>query len=329
MKKIKFGIIGCSRIAARSTIPAIQSLKNSEVSIIGSRSKDKAQEFTKRFGSKSYGTYYDVLDGDVDAIYISLPIALQEKWAIMAAKKGKHVLCEKSATTSLKSAVRMVNACKDNDVRIMEGLVFKFHPQHKKVMEIIKKGSLGKIYTFYGRYGLPNPPKGDIRLSKELGGGVLNDAGCYPICASRMIFKEEPIEVTSNFVFDKEHKVDVRTYAFLKYPHSRVAFISAEYGVEYRSSYEVRGSKGIVSLKRAYSVSKDYTADVMFQSNDHSTTIKINPADQFQLMVGCFCNEISTKPTKLDFEGDMIKQAKVMGAIRDSYKKRKTITITE
>ena len=37
--------------------------------------------------------------------------------------------------------------------------------------------------------------KDDIRYNKELGGGFLNDSGCYPISASRMIFDEEPISI--------------------------------------------------------------------------------------------------------------------------------------
>ena len=35
----------------------------------------------------------------------------------------------------------------------------------------------------------------DIRFNKQLGGGFLNDSGCYPISASRMIFDEEPLSI--------------------------------------------------------------------------------------------------------------------------------------
>ena len=53
---------------------------------------------------------------------------------------------------------------------------------HKKVLDFIHNGVLGNIFSFYGRYGFQAIPKNDIRYKKELGGGILNDATCYPIC---------------------------------------------------------------------------------------------------------------------------------------------------
>jgi len=51
-KKIKFGIIGCSRIAESSTIPAILESKIAEIEIIGSRTTSKAKKFAKKFNCK-------------------------------------------------------------------------------------------------------------------------------------------------------------------------------------------------------------------------------------------------------------------------------------
>ncbi len=47
-------------------------------------------------------------------------------------------------------------------------------------------------------YGFPPTSKLDIRYNVKLGGGVLNETGCYPIYASRMVFDEEPISVSFN-----------------------------------------------------------------------------------------------------------------------------------
>ena len=81
--KIKFGIIGCSRIAKRSTIPAIIKSEFAEIEIIGSRSLDKAKTFSNEFNSKKFGTYEDVISDDsVDAVYISTPIGTHKEWAL-------------------------------------------------------------------------------------------------------------------------------------------------------------------------------------------------------------------------------------------------------
>ena len=46
---MKFGIIGCSRIAKRSFIPAIIKSKFAEIENIGSRSIDNAKIFSNKF----------------------------------------------------------------------------------------------------------------------------------------------------------------------------------------------------------------------------------------------------------------------------------------
>ena len=104
-KKLKFGIIGCSSISERSTIPAIKKSDFAELKMIGSRSETKSKEFAKKFECAKFGTYDDVLaDNDLDVVYISTPIGTHEELSIKAAKAGKHVICEKSSTVSFQSA---------------------------------------------------------------------------------------------------------------------------------------------------------------------------------------------------------------------------------
>jgi len=204
-KKIKLGVIGCSRIAKNSTIPAIIKSPYAELEIVGSRSEKKAKDYAREFNCKKFGSYETVLnDEEVDAIYISTPVGLHEEWVIKSAKVGKHIICEKSSTDSYQSALTMIDECRKNKVRLMEGFMFRFHPSHSKVLEIIKKGKLGNTFAFYSRYGFPPVPKDDIRFQKDLGGGALNDAGCYPICASRILFDKEPISISCELVMDKK-----------------------------------------------------------------------------------------------------------------------------
>ena len=112
MEKLRFGIIGCSKIAIRSVMPSIVNSTNAELSIIGSRTLDKAEKTARMFELENFGSYEDVLKSNVDAIYISLPIALHEEWSIKASKAGKHVLSEKSSTTNFASAKNMVQEAK-------------------------------------------------------------------------------------------------------------------------------------------------------------------------------------------------------------------------
>jgi len=145
--KLRFGIIGCSSIAQSSTLPAIVQSKFAELKMIGSRSKERGKKFAEEFDCKNFGSYDEVLENnEVDAVYISVPVGLHEEWTIKAAKSGKHILCEKSSSSSYESAKRMVACSKQNNVRIMEGFMFRFHPSHRKIHEMINSGYLGTIF---------------------------------------------------------------------------------------------------------------------------------------------------------------------------------------
>jgi len=325
LNPLKFGIIGCSRIARKSVIPAILQSEFAELEIIGSRTIEKSKEFSTEFNCKKNGTYDDVISDDsINAVYISTPIGTHAELAMKAASAGKHVYCEKSATDSFTSAKEMVECSKNNNVRIMEGFMFRFHPQHKKVKELINNKKIGNLDSFYGSFGFPSFPEGDIRYNKELGGGFLNDSGCYPICASRMIFDQEPLSVFYHNFIDSKTGVDVKGTSILTYKNNKTASITYANGNYYQAKYEVWGSEGVISLDRAYSVPSDFITKINLQYNIENSwegrkneIIKVEPTDHFLEMIDIFCMEINTNgKLSLNFEKELLNQAKVMEAHR-------------
>ncbi len=326
---LRFGIIGCSRVAESSTIPAILNSNFAKISYIGSRSQQKAKDFATKFNCTKYGSYEDVLnDADVDAVYISLPIGLHEEWTIKAAKAGKHVLCEKSSTTSFESAKKMVQACKENNVRLMEGFMFRFHPSHKKVRELINLGLIGKVFSFYARYGFTSVPNDDIRYNKELGGGILNDAGCYPICASRILFGKEPVSVIYNPVVDVDMDVDVKGVLTLQYTDHEYAHMEFGYGLYYQSVYSMWGEKGQLSLSRAYNIPETMSASLILETTENKKEFTIESVNHFRLMFDAFSQEImEITPSCFNFEDDLLKQALVMDAARQSITNKSSVIV--
>jgi len=325
--EIKFGVIGCSEIAEKSCIPAIKNNKNSILQMVGSRINSKAKKFAEKFSIPEFGSYEEVLENDkIDAVYISLPISLHEKWALKAAKFGKHILCEKSAVISHNSAKKVLRECKKNDVRIMENFVFKFHPQHKKIFEIINKNTIGKIDSFHGKYGFNlQKPKDNFRLNKKLGGGSLNDVGCYLVAASKFIFQNIPIAVFANLEMNENSKIDERGNAMLVFPKNKIANISFGYKNYFQSTYEIWGKNGIIKTERAFNVRNKMTVSLKLYQNDKIKNIIIKPVNQFQLAIEGFCNEVQCKSKKYGFEKDLLEQALIMDSIRESFFKRRGI----
>ena len=330
-RKLRVGVIGCSTIAENSVLPAINSSKNIELNSIGSRNDEKSKKFADKFGSKKFGSYEQVIeDNDIDLVYISLPIGLQEEWVIRAARSGKHILCEKSSTTSFSSANKMVRVCKENQVRLMEGLMFRFHPQHEKVLEIIKNKKLGDVKYFHGEYGFPMPSENNIRMKPELGGGVLNDACCYPICATRIVFDKEPDSVSAKLYIDKLSQVDTRCQVSLYFDDGKISTMNVGYGMFFRSIYEIWGTQGHLELNRAYNVPINFEPTILLKTENTEQPTTIEAANHFEIMLDALSNEIRNPGVgKYDLENDLLNQARVLEACRKSHNEQRIVKIDE
>ena len=144
-KKINWGIIGCSKIATTKVIPAVKNASNVNISAMASRQKEKAEYYCQKLGIKNfYGSYEELLEEpSIDAVYISLPNSLHCEWSIAAARRKKHILCEKPAGINPVEVEKVIHECKKN-VLFLEGFMYRFHPQHIKAKEYISMVGLEK-----------------------------------------------------------------------------------------------------------------------------------------------------------------------------------------
>ncbi|KKW12636.1 MAG: hypothetical protein UY51_C0002G0001, partial [Candidatus Jorgensenbacteria bacterium GW2011_GWB1_49_9] len=263
-------------------------------------------------------------------VYVSLPNALHEEWSVKAANAGKHVYCEKPAGTSYAAAKSMVEAAKANRVRLIEGLMFRYHPQNARVKELIRNGALGEVLKFDGSFGYAMPGREESQMKRESQGGSLHACGVYPVAASRIVFGEEPMSVFCTLKIDEASGVDLEAHLLLKYSSERTAFVSSLFGSYYESTYSVLGTKARVRLPRAYAVPRDMETKMFFDADDRVTETVFPPADHFKLLLDDFCGEIlKGKESAIDYEGDLLAQAKVIEAARISAEKGCPVNISK
>ncbi len=328
--KIRFGVIGCSSIAERTTIPAILKAKNAILQSIGSRNENKAEEFAKKFLCNSHGTYDDVLnDENVDAVYISLPIGLQKELVIKSAKAGKHIICEKSASVSFTDVKKMVKICADNKVRLLEGFAFRFHPQHKQIIKIIERRTFGKTLIFISKFLIPmkETPQ-NFRFKKELGGSALNDLGCYIICASRIIFNSNPVSVNCRLFQKTKNSVDSYGNILLQFPNNQCAFGVFGYENGFQSNYEIISNSGTITSEIAYNIKANKKPIINWRTGNKEKRLELSTSNQSRLMIEDFCNVLKYEKSPLfPYEKDLLYQAQIMEASRLSNSKNKIINI--
>src|SRR5699024_6559802 len=255
MKKVNWGILSTAGIAQKELIPAFKRATNAEVTAIASSSGiEKAKAVADKFSiEKVYDSYEKLLDDpDVDAVYIPLPNHLHKEWVIAAAKKGKHILCEKPAAVNAAEFEEMQQVCEEQDVILMEAFMYHFHPQHERVKEIIASGEIGEVSYMRSAHTLyMKDPEMNVRVNYQAGGGSLYDIGSYAIHAIRNVLGHEPETVHVEAVKNTSG-IDTAAYASITFADGTRATFDTSFDLADRNEYEVAGTKGRIRVPRAF-----------------------------------------------------------------------------
>lgn len=304
-EKIRWGILGCAAIAEKAFIPAIKKSEKAELVAIASRDLTKAKYWAGKYNiRKAYGSYEDLLaDPEIEAIYNPLPNHLHHPLTIKSLQSGKHVLCEKPLALTATEVQEMFAEAEKNNRLLMEGFMYRFHPQIEETMKLIRSGAIGEprlvrsAFTF-----IFDRNRSNYRWLPEMGGGALYDVGCYTINAARLVFQTEPEEIIARAHLDETTGVDLTTSLICTFSGHRQALLTCSFELEFQSSLEISGTKGRIYLGRAFSA-KNFETEIQLTRGQKTELIKFEPTDQFQLMIDHFCLAAQgiTKPL-LDYQ---------------------------
>jgi NDP-hexose-3-ketoreductase len=286
---LKIGILGCSSIAKKALIPAINQHPNTVLSGVASRDLSKAKALALIHKTKYY-SYKELLDSDVDAIYVSTPVGLHYKWGKQVLESGKHLLLEKTFTENLKQAKELFDIASKNNLTCMEALMYEFHPLHSEIDML--KNQLGKIRYVEAHFEFPHfKNKDDIRYKKELGGGAILDCLVYPLSFVFRILGTNIMKTNASIYYNKETGLDDRGYIQLEYEKTN-AYISYGFGHSYRNEIAISGTEGILKVKRAFTRTVDCKEPIELWSNGMCKKISVEKSNYFVSMLHFFLENI-------------------------------------
>ena len=250
MGKIRWGVISSAKIGTEKVIPAMRLSKTGDILALASRNLSKAQELCGKLGiPKAYGSYEELLsDPEIDAVYNPLPNHLHVPWTIKAAKAGKHVLCEKPIALDTEEASLLLSVQLETGVLIQEAFMVRDNPQWHWVRDRIQEGAIGELKVIQSAFSYMNRDPNNIRNMADIGGGGIYDIGCYPVFISRMLFGEEPVEVTSLIERDPDFKTDRLASGIMKFPSGQSSFICSTQLVPYQR-VQVLGSEKRIEVE--------------------------------------------------------------------------------
>jgi UDP-N-acetyl-2-amino-2-deoxyglucuronate dehydrogenase len=143
---IRVALVGCGRIS-QTHFDAIREVDGVDLVAVCDVIEQRAQEAGDQNGVPWFTSYAKML-GDVpcDAVAICTPSGLHPQHGILAAREGKHVICEKPMAITLSAADELVHACDDNGVHLFVVKQNRLNPSVQLVKRAIDKGRFGRIY---------------------------------------------------------------------------------------------------------------------------------------------------------------------------------------
>lgn len=146
VRSVRLALVGCGRIS-KNHFDAIRDVPGLELSAVCDIVEERAKEAGERQGVPWYTAYAQMLEHTAcDAVAICTPSGLHPQHGILAARAGKHVICEKPMAISLTAADELVQACDDAGVHLFVVKQNRLNPPVQLLKRALDKGRFGRLY---------------------------------------------------------------------------------------------------------------------------------------------------------------------------------------
>ncbi|WP_020159858.1 MULTISPECIES: Gfo/Idh/MocA family protein [Methylobacter] len=332
--KLRWGILGAARVNER-LLPAIAEAGNSELVAIASRRPGAAAQTLAKYAPGLQGIHvYDDLDEllqdpDIQAVYLPMANHEHAEWALRAIEQGKHVLCEKPMALTVADIEAIKAAAYRRYVTVMEGFMYRFHPQHARVLELVHSGLIGEIRSVRASYSFMMRPARMYRLAEsvERGGGAMWDIGCYAIHSARLFFDQAPLAVTAMAKY-VESGADITTSGIMDFGDGKFAHFDFSFERARRCEYEVTGTKGGIKCHTVWQLPGDVPVISWWTEDGRQCEERLPVANHFRLEIEHFGDcVLNGKPPLLSLDDAKINCKTIVAALQSAAQGQR-VTLT-
>lgn len=207
-KKMKVGIVGCGGIAMGKHLPAMKKTEKFEIAAFCDLIVERAEKAKEEYGTadaRVYTDYKELLNEELDAVYVLTPNSEHAPITVAALEAGKHVMCEKPMAKTYEEAKQMVETAERTGKILTIGYQNRYRPDSEYLKRACEHGDLGEIY-YAKAHALRRravPTWGVFLDAEKQGGGPLIDIGTHALDLTLwMMDNYEPASVTGS-VFRK------------------------------------------------------------------------------------------------------------------------------
>lgn len=146
-RPIRFGLVGCGRIAAQHIEALRQHAGRAELVAVCDVKPQALQAAVAATGARGFESLKALLEaGGVDIVTLATPSGLHPRQALQAAAAGCHVLTEKPMATKWDEGMAMVRGCRDAGVKLFVVKQNRLNATLQRVHQAIEQQRFGRIH---------------------------------------------------------------------------------------------------------------------------------------------------------------------------------------
>lgn len=222
---MRIGIIGIGVMGAyHARVYSEISRTDHDVHLVGIADIDqtRVEEIAKKYGTKAFTDYNNLLDAGLDAVSICVPTKMHKDVALAAIQKGvRGILVEKPISDNLSDANDIIKLAKDKGVVLTIGHVERFNPAVLLMKNIIDSERLGRVVSISAKRVGPGPPK-----LKDT--GVIIDLAVHDLDIICYLFGASPTDIYA-FAGEGENGLEDRASIILRFSEQRAGIIDTNW----------------------------------------------------------------------------------------------------
>lgn len=258
---MKLGILGKGMIVS-DFLETVRQLPVEWMSLLGTeRSGEQAVEFGRRHGMRQvYFAYEELLESEIDTVYVALPNHLHFSCGKRALEAGKNVILEKPATSNAGEFRELMRLARERGCFLFEAVSTYHLPAFLALKREI--GNIGRLRLAVVQYSQRSSRYDAFRRGEILpvfdchkSGGALMDINFYPVSTLVGLFgRPERVSYRANV----ERGIDTSGIVTMEYPDFQAAAIGAkDCGLMAYASF--LGDEGRIQVDEAVSRFAEYT----------------------------------------------------------------------
>lgn len=266
---VQMGIIGSGRIAPRFLKEA-KYVSGVNVRCVYNPNGESAREFAKTYELEAYSEEYNTFLDAVDAVYIASPHQTHYEYAKKAIETGRHVLCEKPLSFSVKEAEKLYALAEEKNVILMEGIKTAYVPGFAQMIDTAKSGIIGDIVDVEACFSRITAPQMREMTDAEYGGAFL-EFGSYTLLPIIKLLGCDYEDITFNCI-KAENGIDLYSKISFRYKNA-LAMSKTGVGVKSEGQLIIAGTKGYILAQSPWWLTKSF--EVRYE--DPNKIEKYNP----------------------------------------------------